>query len=675
MRWFHDKLGISYHQMALGEAATAMPSAAGQYAMLKAEGRKVTAEAVIEGRSDDFYGGWGFYFARKYLAESLEPSRRDDPMKGYEESVAGIYIPPGKVSDKLMVYDLNRIFDDETKGRNVEVPDGVNFKSITLHKTIVGGDPEDPEDLKAYPGCILVNVPKLKVHSITLFTNAVKNLGIGLYPMQSTGKGDLKWDYGRPHGSIPGIKFIPHYIWHPEMDFETGLPRQDLEGNYMVTKTGGLLATMADIIKAVSSQSLFMLHVVDSIQATNIDHVATGLGKREAEGLAFAALDPVATDLLCARYMFKNVPLEEALKLQLNDGAGGCFLQRVPIPVLEDPHIVTRSGFDCPLARDISFKYFKEMGLGETRYYVVGKDVVADCPLVSLQGHLGSLRNEIFSDIVTENLYFDAIKFPWDMQKTTLSYMESVDNLTGTSLKKEFFQAFNKNRDGVVTYEDFGERGIFGARLFHIGISSSITATEKFGYIRGPFTVGARRLKWSNAEWNPEGHDLFKETVFATTCWTAYRMSQSEIESPDPFSPGLVWGRGKWPGFQLALHISVGNVLYGSRFPHKAAFPSLYGWAFRYADLTQNKGRYTGKILSQPNEQALDRYISDVFKDQVSPLDFIFYVPKGYDAIAGFKMPNVKVTADPALILTANFAGGDEIWPDDLIGKAREGLT
>jgi hypothetical protein len=50
MRWFHDKLDISYYQMAVGEAATGMSSAAGQYSMLKSAGRPVTTEAAIEGR-------------------------------------------------------------------------------------------------------------------------------------------------------------------------------------------------------------------------------------------------------------------------------------------------------------------------------------------------------------------------------------------------------------------------------------------------------------------------------------------------------------------------------------------------------------------------------------------------------------------------------------------------
>jgi hypothetical protein len=625
--------------------------------------RPVTTEAAIEGRCEDFYGGWGFYFVRKYLADSCELSRRDDPMQGFEESVAGTYIPPGHVSDKLMVYDLNRIFDDSTKGRNVDVPDGVNFTSITLHKVVVGGDPEDPEDLQAYPGCILVNVPKLKVHARTLFTNVIKNLGIGLYPMQSTRKDGFKWDYSFPHDSIPGIKLIPHQIWHPEMDPETGLPRQDAEGRYMVRKTGGILATMADIIQAVSRQSLFMLHVVDSIEVTNIDHMTTGLGTKEPEGLVFAGLDPVATDLLCARYMFTNVSLEEALKVDSDDGAGGHFIQRVPVPVLEDSQIVTRSGYDCPLARDISFTYARERGLGETKYYVVGKDVVADCPLVSLQGRLGRVVNGVFSDLVTDILYFDAFKLPWDLQKTVVSYLESVDHLTGSFLKKAFINTFDEDGDGIVNYEESGNRGIAGTLLSQRGLSSSITGTEKFGYLRGPFALGARQLRWSNAAWNPEGHDIFEETAYATTCWTAYRMSQSELESPDPFFPGLTWGKGKWPSFELARHMYLGSVLYGGQFPHHITFPSLYSLAFRYADLTQNEARYTGKIPSQPDREALDTYMSDVLSGQVQPLDFILYIPDGYGTINGSQIPNVKVVVEPALILTAHFAGDNEIWP------------
>jgi hypothetical protein len=76
----------------------------------------------------------------------------------YTCSVNGTYIPPGLCPDKLMVYDLNRLGDDMSRGRAVPVPDGVNFTSIYLHKAIVGGEPADADDRRAHPGCILVNV-------------------------------------------------------------------------------------------------------------------------------------------------------------------------------------------------------------------------------------------------------------------------------------------------------------------------------------------------------------------------------------------------------------------------------------------------------------------------------------------------------------------------------------
>ena len=179
MRWFHDRGGISYYRMTVGEAATMMPSAASMYSMINGAAGRVTVEAAIEGKASDFYGGWGFYFARKYLVDTLGPGAAEDPMRGHAESVAGTYIPPGLAGERLMVYDLNQISDDPGKGREVPVSDGVNYRAITLHKAIVGGSPDDPADRQAYPGCILVNVPKLKVHSISLFTNVIKNLAPG----------------------------------------------------------------------------------------------------------------------------------------------------------------------------------------------------------------------------------------------------------------------------------------------------------------------------------------------------------------------------------------------------------------------------------------------------------------------------------------------------------------
>jgi len=661
MRWFHDKLEISYHQMALGEAATVIPTAAAFYSKTNPQRKVITPEAVIEGKVGNFYCGWGFYFARKYLAESLG-NLQDDPMKGYEESVAGTYLPPGRASDKLMVYDLNRIFDDPGKGREIEVPDGVNFKSITLHKAVVGGAAGDSKDRSDYPGSVLVNVPKFKVHAITLFTNVIKNLGIGLYPMQSAKKGNRQWDYSAPPNAIPGMKAgIPHQVWVAELDAERGIPKRNERGEYIVRKTGGINATMVDIIKAVKNQGIFMVHVVDGIETINYDHQGIGPGKKESEGIVLAGLDPVATDLLSARYMFSNVPLKEALELAVDDGNGGRFPQKVPIPAVEGKSIITKMGYDCPISRDACFKSAEINGLGMRNYYVVGKDAIADSTLVSIQGHLGAVKNGTFTDLITKSLYFDVFKVPWDLQQTALHYFSAVDELSGSSLKKSFLEAFDETGDGIVTYDEFGK----GTTTFVLHSSAraiSEGGTNPSAFLRNSFIRGSKLMKASDSRWNLQGHSITKDGRYGGACLTAYNMSRREMEGADPFIPDLKWGKGKWPSFQLAQYISQGSNLYGIQFPSKITLLSLFGHAFRYADLTQNDAKYAGKVPGQPNPDALDKYFSELKDGQKKPLDFIFYVPAGFDTLANAKIPNVGVTTDPGKMLTAVFAGGKEIW-------------
>jgi len=670
MRWFHDQMGFSYHQMALGEAASTMPAAAGYYSLLKGGGKAVTPEAVIEGKVEDFYGGWGFYFARKYLAERLAPGRTDDPMKGYEESVQGVYIPPGYALDKLMVYDLNRIFDDPSKGREVDVPDGVNYRSIALHKVIVGGDPDDPEDRKAYPGSILINVPKLKVHCFTLLTNVIKNLGIGLYPMQCAKEGGHHWDYSCPNVLFPGMKGkIPHQVWVPMLDTDTGLPRRDAAGSYMVEKTGGITATMVDIVQAVIHQDVLMIHVVDAIEAINLDHQGLVIGVKVPEGMVFAALDPVAADLLSARYMFSNVPLVQALQTDVDDGAGGRFPQAVPVPRLEGNQILTQIGFDCPLARDKTLLVAEQRGLGERRYHTVGHDAVTDCPIVSIQGHLGAVQNGNFVDLITQNLYFDVYKMPWDLQKTAFGYLEAVDRLTGSSLKKEFLDAFDEDGDGVVTYEEFGKKGVTGSMMWIGGETVSRIGSEPRPQPHASFRSIALITKYSNPMYNPDGHDVFKELMLGAVCVTALQMSQMEMESPDFFCAGLTWGQGKWPSFQLAQYAHLGLALYGRGFPNKIGYPSLYVTALFHADMTQNNGRFGGEMTDRPDLEGLRHYISQVASGEEKPLDFTLYVPGGYDNLGGIQLPHVEVTSDPALIFTAQFDGGKEIWPRERISS------
>jgi hypothetical protein len=142
----------------------------------------------------------------------------------------------------------------------------------------------------------------------------------------------------------------------------------------------------------------------------------------------------------------------------------------------------------------------------------------------------------------------------------------------------------------------------------------------------------------------------------------AFRMSQVEMESPDPFVPGLSWGLGKWPSFRMAQFILLGMSLYGQGFPFQPGYPSLYGSAFFYADLTQREGKYTGSSGRHPDPENLRHYVAGVRTGEDEPLDFTFYVPLGFDNLGGFALPNVVATDDPAKVLTVRFKGGEEIW-------------
>ncbi len=666
MRWFHDRLDVRYHQMSLGEAATATTAAAGNLSLLAPGSARVTTEAVMEGRSAELYGGWGFYFARKYLAESGSRDADDDPMNGFRESVEGIYLPPGRAGNRLMVYDLNRIAADPSRGRVVPVSDGANFRSITLHKAVVGGDPADAADRVDYPGCILVNVPKLKVHAIALFTNIIKNLGIGLYPMHSTDGSSPAWQYAAPDGPVTGMKArIPHAVWTAEIDPRTCLPRRDAEGNPVVRKTAGMPGTMVDIIKAVVEQDIFAIHVSDGIEARNLDHqgVIREPQVKVAEGIAVAGLDPVAADLLCARYVFSNVGIEEAEKAGLGDGNGGRFPQRVPVPTVEGPNIVTHQGYDCPLARDITFGYAEQRGIGSREYHVVGADAVTGSRLVSVQGHLGLVRDGAFQDLVTDTVYFDAFKMPWDLQRTCLSYLEAVDRLTGSRMKDELLAAYDETGAGAFGYEQSGRQGAWDATLHIAADLVACTGSEKHGALQGYFKLSAQMLKLSSAAYNAAGDELFKESFRDGVLVVAKLMSELGLEMPDPFMPSLTFGKGKWPSYQTAAFSRLGATLFGNGYPFKAVFPSMYGMALYHADLTQNGGHYAGPLIHEPDPEGVQRYIDEVVGGRTGALDFVFHVPPGFGNLAGVALPNVQESTDSALVFTASFAGGKEVWP------------
>ena len=664
MRWFHDKLSIDYHQMALGEASTSSILCGAIFS--QKAGKTVTSEAVFEGRCGDFYGGWGFYFVRRYLRDHHSPSSTDDPMKGYEDSVAGRYLSPGKSGDRLMVYDLNKL-DDPSRGRTVSVPGGENYSEITLHKVIIGGDPQNADDLKDYPGCVLINVPKLKIHAQDLITNTIKNLGIGLYPTQcpsSKGHGDNSWEYALPSSETPSFKAkLPHMPWVVEMDDATNLPLKDEKGKYVATKTAGMPGTQADVIKAVQDQDVFMVHVSDSINMINLNHNAEGIAVRIPEGYIWSSLDCVALDLFCSRYCFKTAPMSLAMELKEKNGWITEFVHHVPVAKVEGKNIVTIEGFDSPLFRYNLYRYVESRGVGQQQYYVTGWDSVTCTPLASLAGHLGRIEDTKFIELMTETMYYNPSCMLWDMQKTILSYAEAHDTLTGSSIFKEFMDGFDENGDGIIDYDENGKKGVWTPGFGILSHALDIQITEDYGMQKGPFyQITNFVLKHTNENWNPQGHDFTQEYLLMWIATLAYEMSKSETVSEDPFVQGMSWGKGMWPSWQLAEWTFLSNNIYGAQSLNQASLGSLYGMAFSYADKTGNNGLYTGsidQIESDPN--ALNAYFEAVSKG-VDLLDFVLYVPTGLGIIENIKIPNVEETDDPNNIFTAYFNQGQEVW-------------
>ena len=664
LRWFHDHLGISYHSMALGEAGTGVSNVSRLFGLIFNAGQPFPPEALFEGRFKNFYGGWGFYFARKYLAEVHPQNHADNPMSGYEESVSGKYLPPGQASSQLMMYDLNRLFDVPSKWKDVPVPDGAIFKEITLHKVIVGGDPRDAADMRDYPGCVLVNVPRLKIHSQALLTNAVKNLGIGLYPMEAASRenpASTRWKYSFPFKPAPTLKSeIPHSVWVAEVDDETGLPLRDEKGEYRAVKTAGLNGTMVDIVKAVQNQGVFSIHVVDAVEAVNIRHEGYPESVKVPEGYVFAALDPVALDLLCARYLFKTVPMAEARKVQKEKNLKTDFLQRVPLPRVEGANIVTDEGYDSPIPRYDLFRYARERGLGGQEYFVTGFDRVAQAPLASVEGHLGRVQEGKFSELFTGNLYFCGTKMLYDLQETVLHYARANDQLTGSSYHESFLKAFDEDGDGVITYDEMGKNGFWHPLMRVLANTWQGRGNSPYGFLQSSFRTIALSLKLSSPRWNSEGHDFVKDWMLIRACWVAFQMSKSPVERKDPYFPGLTWGKGKWPTLQFAQYALGTTAIYGLEYPVKAGPLSLYGFAFQYADKKMNGGKYTGLGLGS-SPQVIQKYKEDTAKGS-KPMDFVVFVPKGYGNLNGTRLPNIEETEDPAKVFTASFDQGGEVW-------------
>ncbi len=657
MRWFHDNLNLRYCQMALGEAASVSSMTAGMYNHTYHPRKKITTEAVFEGKSTEFYGGWGFAFVRRYLADrSRDPD--DDPMLGYEESISGKYLSPGQAENRLMVYDLNKLNDVEGKVRNVSVPDGENYQEISLPKVIVGGEPGDPEDQRIYPGAVIVNVPRLKVHAIDLLTNAIKNLGIGLYPMEigeTSNLHDTHWKYSYPYQEIPGMKTeIPHSVWVPDFDESTGLPIKGKDGHYKLRKTGGIAATQVDVIKATQSQGVYILHIIDAIQAVNINHTGDPSARKVPEGLILASEDPVALDQLCARYCFKNVPREEAAKANLPTE----FLQKVPSPRIQSGNIETGEGYDSPLLRYHLYEYAEKRGLGTRLYHVIGWNESEKLPLSSVDGHIGSFIEAGFKELITQEFYYDPSNILWGLQKTAFDYFKANDQLTKSSYYTKILEAYDENGDGQLDYEEMGRDAFWHTYLRLAAYCYHLRGHNELDGLKSNFLLSAM-WRYEEPSWNTGGHDFMKNFKIVTDFALAHALSKSPNRTKDVTNTSMSWGNGAWPSMEFIRNLSTMTRIFGQSYPSRVSLNSLYGYAFQYADKKYNKGHYTGASLTESDPESLNRYLKDAAESS-KVMNFKVYVPKGFSKMGKASLPNLEETSEPERIFTAEFP--DENW-------------
>ncbi|MFC1958122.1 hypothetical protein ACFLVQ_00955, partial [Chloroflexota bacterium] len=299
-------------------------------------------------------------------------------------------------------------------------------------------------------------------------------------------------------------------------------------------------------------------------------------------------------------------------------------------------------------------KYCEDRGLGKRPYHVVGKDLLQNVSLASLNGRFGQVKDGTFNEILTPTMYHTPNKPLWDLQASCFAYMDINDRLTGSNFKQQALEAYDENGDGVIDYMERGRDDLPLANAYRS--NSSTQDSGLFEVLKLRFLLATVQLKRLRPEWNTEGHHFGQEMLLGQSLAMALSMSNAPSEMPDPLFPEMTWGKGKWPSMQFAMHRQISALMYGKAFPDKFDMESPYGIALNYADAKWNGGA----IVSAAGQGAIMEYHQLVARGK-SPLPFTFYVPKGFVLINNTRIPNVEESDDPSLIFTASF-NNEEFW-------------
>ena len=604
MRWFHDNLEISYFEMAVGEAGCSTHTWQHLYHNLYSPywGFAYTAEAVFEGRVTDpntgaalFYGGYPFFYVRKYLADAHPASHVDDPMQGHLQAIYGPYTPPGKAGDQLGCYDLGNAEakTENARGREIKVPNGACYQSITIHKAIVG----DPADMESYPGAVLINVPKLKVHSIELITNAIKNLGIGLWPTKSGYDDDPDspdFKYGLPSSiNTPGsCAFYPvanlkgrvyHSPWSKglQMNCDGAIDPKSIP----CFPNDGIKGSMVDINLAIRTQPDFLpyiLNISDAITITNLAHGGSPFGYQNNEGLILACENPVALDLFASRYLYKNVPNGTVAKHPFAIWTSG---GDVHYDAASTSIVSFEGDYEWPVENTYLYTYAESRGLGIQTYHVRGRDRTAgqkDFLLLSADGHfcraIFNLSDKHWAkafeqgnfkiEEVIARLQYQEYGMPlhyWSieaglcpLQRMLGKFAKANDALTLASFNYDpgysaQFHAMDTNCDGKLI---FGEEA------------------NEVDKIMGPFAMGysmlgalkperaiahmiAKPVKYSESEWNELGAYLSDANAMVVAHGMAFQQQTDDtvdrfFNMPFGYDTN---GIAHWPSLQFAKYV------------------------------------------------------------------------------------------------------------------------
>jgi hypothetical protein len=163
-------------------------------------------------------------------------------MSGHDDSVDGTYIPPGRATEPLMVYDLNKLHDDVSKGIDGAVPDGANYRRQSHFR---------------FGRCSQLCVyPKLKVNEALSIQGSYR-IGSWADPSQDTSLALLNFSRYL-NSQAPGIarSFSPGYwnIWYatailPWGSISVGKQLNTISLGFIIdtsenTNEGGLMRTL-----------------------------------------------------------------------------------------------------------------------------------------------------------------------------------------------------------------------------------------------------------------------------------------------------------------------------------------------------------------------------------------------------------------------------------------------